>query len=70
MRDPNRIPEMLQALGLVWMRNPDLRLTQLVSNAASLGGYTGDTDKFYCEDDVTFKGLIEAAKVQDDEKRY
>lgn len=58
MRDPNRIPRMLQALGAAWMANPDMRLTQLVNNAAFLGGWK-DNDTFHCEDDVTERGLMQ-----------
>ena len=34
MRDPARIPEMLELLGRLWERQPDLRLGQLVHNLA------------------------------------
>lgn len=45
MRDPSRIADMLQELGLYWQRYPDLRLGQLVSNM------TGpDVDVYYIED--------------------
>lgn len=33
MRNPDRIPQMLEALGDFWKKNPDLRLGQLLSNA-------------------------------------
>lgn len=58
MRDQNRIPRMLQALGAAWMANPDMRLTQLVNSAAFIGGWK-DRDTFYCEDDVTENGLTQ-----------
>lgn len=32
MRDPKRIPEMLDELKKVWERSPDLRLGQLIDN--------------------------------------
>lgn len=32
MRDPARIPRILQAIGTVWERDPDLRLGQLIVN--------------------------------------
>lgn len=60
MRDPNRIPEVLTALGQYWMENPDLRLGQIINNAhwkwgqqnekSKLEGWNGD-DVFYFEDD-------------------
>jgi uncharacterized protein YihD (DUF1040 family) len=58
MRDPKRIPRMLKLLEVVWVANPDLRLTQLVSAAASLGGWS-QADLFYCEDDATLAGLVQ-----------
>lgn len=33
MRDPKRIKEMLNFISLVWNKNPDLRLMQLLLNA-------------------------------------
>lgn len=45
MRDPKRIPEVLEAVRHAWEKYPDLRLGQLLSCAA-----TGDP--FYLEDDV------------------
>jgi uncharacterized protein YihD (DUF1040 family) len=32
MRDPNRIPEVLQEVALYWQKHPDLRLGQLLGN--------------------------------------
>ncbi len=55
MRDSNRIPEVICALAAYWMKNPDLRLSQIVSNAN--GRYrarkemTVNHDVFYFEDD-------------------
>ena len=47
-RDAKRIPELLAALGQLWMINPDLRLGQIIANA----GIT-----FYTEDDKALMGL-------------
>jgi uncharacterized protein YihD (DUF1040 family) len=47
MRDPNRIPAVLEAVRVAWEENPDLRLGQLVSNAASRAGHR---DSFTVED--------------------
>lgn len=41
MRDAARIPKMLEALGQLWLENPDLRFGQIMSNA-SIGFYTED----------------------------
>lgn len=52
----------MQALAHAWVANPDMRLTQLVSNAASLGGWTGGPDPYHCEDDVLLAGLAQLAQ--------
>lgn len=58
MRDPKRIPEILQELGRYWARHPDLRLGQLVVNAC-LGpmNMSSDDDPFNVEDDVVLARL-------------
>lgn len=50
MRDPNRIPQVLDAVRKYWERHPDLRLGQIVTNMA--GG-----DPFYFEDDKLLEEL-------------
>lgn len=47
-RDPKRIPKILATLGELWMANPDLRLGQIMGNAAIT---------FYTEDDQAVKEL-------------
>ena len=47
-RDAKRIPEVLAALGELWMANPDLRLGQIMSNA---------NIHFYTEDDKALTGI-------------
>lgn len=44
MRDPNRIDSILQDLGEIWKKYPDMRLGQLISNldAETPIYYTGD----------------------------
>jgi len=56
MRDPNRIPEMMDLIGRIWMKYPDLRLGQLIANAV------GDQKPFYIEDDEMLRGLNELVK--------
>ena len=58
-RDVNRIPEMLDALGQVWMKYPDMRLGQLIENAYSkaLPFIHSNPDLFMMEDDVMLFGL-------------
>ena len=58
MRDPNRIPEIMCALSAYWMKNPDLRLAQIVSNAhdkyrarKKMPPFTHNRDVFAFEDD-------------------
>ncbi len=57
MRDPARIDEMLAALREVWQREPDLRLGQLIFNAARMRDANID-DVFSIEDGTLHKGLI------------
>lgn len=64
MRDPKRIPEIIQLLSLLWVQSSytDLRITQLLNYVAIAGGWKGGTDLFYCEDDIIFKGIKECLK--------
>jgi uncharacterized protein YihD (DUF1040 family) len=54
-RDPARINVVLDKLREVWGRNPDLRLAQLILNAAGAVGPCSDF--FYLEDEVLLHGL-------------
>lgn len=54
MRDPNRIPRVLDLLEKVWAEVPDWRLGQLIENIARELGWN---DAFYMEDDVLQKEL-------------
>jgi hypothetical protein len=56
MRDPNRIPRILEKLRIVWEYAPDLRLGQLVENA-KLASPHHNIDTFSAEDDQVEKGL-------------
>jgi len=55
MRDPRRIPVLLEALRKAWEQDPDLRLTQLVVNTLD----ARPNDLFYVEDDVLLAKLEE-----------
>jgi uncharacterized protein YihD (DUF1040 family) len=55
MRDPNRIPVILEAIRTYWEKYPDLRLGQLIDNAS----YHSIADLFYVEDDVLLLALKE-----------
>lgn len=54
MRDPKRIERILYKVGVLWDRNPDWRLGQLIDNAIHDGG---SADPYYAEDDVLERGL-------------
>jgi len=51
MRDPNRIPEVLDLIKQLWEKYPDWRLGQLIVNVSDTN------DVFYVEDDRVVKGL-------------
>jgi len=53
MRDPKRIPEMLDVVKDIWTKYPDLRLTQLILNTI----FEGES-AYYVED----KKLLERLK--------
>lgn len=50
MRDPDRIPKMLEEIKELWSHLPDLRLGQLIINALTTGDHM-ICDPFYVEDD-------------------
>ena len=52
MRDPARIPLILDAVRKAWEKNPDLRLGQLIMGATPAG-----KDTFSLEDDVLLQEL-------------
>jgi len=60
MRDINRIEIILDNLKIYWLKNPDLRLGQIISNL----GYkmSGNNDPFYIEDDLMLKAIEEELK--------
>lgn len=56
MRDKDRIPHFIVQLAMLWMRHPDVRFGQLVSDIAAYGDYE---DLFYVEDDETLRVIEE-----------
>lgn len=54
-RDPARIDIVLEEIRSYWHRNPDLRLAQIVGNAASRAGY--GNGGYGMEDDVLLNNL-------------
>ena len=59
MRDPARIPVILERLRKVWEAHPDLRLGQLVVNGATV---RPQLDPFYIEDEALIGRLEALAK--------
>jgi hypothetical protein len=57
MRDPNRIPIILEVLRQAWTLMPDQRLGQLISNAQSAARTFNSSDIFYLEDEYIVEGL-------------
>jgi uncharacterized protein YihD (DUF1040 family) len=59
MRDPKRIPKVLERIREIWERNPDLRLAQLVVNATKMVGHEDASQSriFNLEDDQLLKGI-------------
>lgn len=55
MRDPQRISEILAAIEAYWRKNPDMRLGQIVINAARFAA--SSCDPFYVEDAALIEGL-------------
>ena len=58
MRDIDRIEPLLGLIKLLWIAYPDMRLGQLIYNAAAITGW-GNKDIFYLEDDQLYKGIKE-----------
>jgi len=55
MRDPERIPEILNKLKEIWEKYPDLRLGQLISNMSDRSPWP----LFYIEDDEFIERMEE-----------
>ena len=56
MRDPDRIPPVIDRLWKAWEQHPDMRLTQLVLNACA-GRTARWPDVWEVEDDELLRGL-------------
>lgn len=48
--------ELIRLLAEISESNPELRICQIISNAAKLGGWNPD-DIFYCSDAILLDGL-------------
>lgn len=62
-RNPKRIPHMINLLSIAWAQDnmTDMRLGQLIMNAARHGGWASN-DVWNCEDEVFAKGFLEMLK--------
>jgi uncharacterized protein YihD (DUF1040 family) len=60
MRDPARIDQVLSVIREIWIEDPDLRLGQLLMNAARLSD--PEADLFCIEDTVLVRKLETLAK--------
>lgn len=58
MRDPKRIERILAKIKEIWLKSPDLRLTQLIMNTLKM-----NEDPYYVEDDILEKVLDEYSKI-------
>lgn len=67
MRDPARIDETHRLVREIWEKRPDLRLGQLIVNAAAMK--KPDIDIFALEDKALRKGLTRLLGVIDNEDR-
>jgi len=54
MRDPKRIERLIDLIDVIWSKNPDLRLTQIIGNC-----YSCQDDTYYIEDKDLEKRLKE-----------
>ena len=64
MRDPKRIDRILRRLKAYWKANPDLRLGQIVVNAASDPKRSTERNTYYIEDDEIEAGIPEVGDAQ------
>jgi hypothetical protein len=62
-RDPARIDSILAALREVWVKNPDLRLGQLLFNAS--GSKLPCPEVFYLEDEALMVGIQRLANLME-----
>lgn len=69
MRDPKRIPIILKKIEKYWVKYPDLRLGQIITNLNTLlSENTHETDLFYLEDARLVEGLKLLDKLSKEEK--
>jgi hypothetical protein len=62
MRDPARIPKVLDAIRQIWEKHPDIRLGQLIVNAVFEEGDDPSPRLFYMEDDQLVEQVKQLSK--------
>ncbi len=69
-RNPARIPQMLDLMRAVWAveGTTDMRMGQLLINAARLGGWTND-DIWNCEEEIFAAGFIKMLQIDSEVPR-
>ena len=69
-RNPARIPQMLQLMQAVWAieGNTDMRMGQLLVNAARLGGWAHD-DIWNCEEEIFAAGFVKMLQMDIEEAK-
>ena len=65
MRDPRRIDNLLNIIRVYWKKNPNMRLSQILSNAAYKAQWI-NKDLFYLEDNKLFEGLTKLMVERDE----
>jgi uncharacterized protein YihD (DUF1040 family) len=59
MRDPNRIPYILEMIKQYWEKHPELRLCQLLSNIAIGQKVWDQNDLYYLEDEKLIAAIVQ-----------
>ncbi len=69
-RNPARIPHMINLMHICWAQegNTDMRMGQLLINAARLGGWSHD-DLWSCEDEIFAQGFIKMLQMDIEEAK-
>ena len=70
VRNPARIPHMINLLHIVWAveGSTDMRMGQLLMNAARHGGWASD-DIWNCEDEIFTAGFIKMLQMDIEEAK-
>jgi len=58
MRDPKRIKPLLKLIEEIWLKNPDLRLCQLIGNVAPYDNYHVEDDDLKGRLEELYNGIV------------